>query len=71
MPGRLAAIAGLALVAVAAMAFGVVRWRSVADAGTPVAATAEACSPPADERLKPPIDAAQPSEIETATFAMG
>ena len=71
MPGRFALIAGLALAAVAATVFGVVRWSSAADAGAPVPTATEACALPSDERPKPPIDAAQPSETETATFAMG
>jgi hypothetical protein len=63
-PGRLALVAGLALAAVAATAFGVVRWSGAADRPAPVDAA------PGQGPI-PPIDAAQPTRTETATFAMG
>ncbi|MBN1640958.1 MAG: hypothetical protein JXA09_06960 [Anaerolineae bacterium] len=62
--GSVAAIASLALAVLAAVAFGIVRW-SGAFAGEAPTSTAPGARP------VPPIDAAQPTEIETATFAMG
>ena len=68
MPVYLAVIAGLALAAAGGAVFGVLNGNNAAGAGAPVEAARTL--PPVD-RPKPPIDATQPSEIETATFGMG